>query len=75
MQTIKPNVLKQAGFFYIIVAALVLYSCNSSSGNEGGYQQPIQSLPVIAVNKMTATTYQSFPHRWKVARILRSVRR
>lgn len=60
MQTIKPTVLKKAGLFNIVIAALVLYSCNSSSGNSGGYQQPVPSLPVVAVNNMSATTYHEF---------------
>jgi membrane fusion protein, multidrug efflux system len=60
MQIIKAILLKQAGSFCIVIAALVLYSCNSSSGNEGGYQQPVQSLPVITVNNMPATTYLEF---------------
>ena len=42
------------------IAALAIYSCNSSSGNSGGYQQPVQSLPVITVSTMPAITYQEF---------------
>jgi len=54
---------KQANFLWFILAAIVLYacnSCNSSSGNPGAYQQPPQSLPVITVSSLPATTYQEF---------------
>ena len=60
MQTIKSFVLKQAGLFNIVIAALVLYGCNSSSGNEGGFQQSVQSLAVIAVNNIPVTTYREY---------------
>ena len=44
----------------IPVAAIILYSCNSSSGNEAAYQMPPQQLPVVAVNALPATTYQEY---------------
>jgi membrane fusion protein (multidrug efflux system) len=40
--------------------AVVLYACDSSSGNPGAFQQPPQALPVITVSTMPATTYQEF---------------
>ncbi len=43
-----------------IVTAIILYACNSSSGNPGAFQMPPQSLPVITVSSMPATTYQVF---------------
>jgi membrane fusion protein (multidrug efflux system) len=43
----------------MIVAGL-LYSCNSSSGNEASMQAPPPSLPVISLSNMPATTYQEF---------------
>lgn len=59
MQTIIPTTLKQILLSNIFIATLTLYSCNSSSGNETG-QQPAPPLQVIAVNRMSATTYQEF---------------
>ena len=50
--------LKKLSLF--IVAAIVIYSCSSSSGNETSYQMPPQQLPVVAVNAIPATTYQEF---------------
>ena len=38
---------------------MVLYACNSSSGNPG--QMPPPQLPVISVSSAPATTYQEFP--------------
>ncbi len=60
MQTVKPTLLQKGILFFIAIAALTLYSCNSSSGNDGGFQQPPQTLPVITVSNMPATTYQEF---------------
>ena len=60
MKIIKPTAVNKNSVFFIAIAALVLYSCNSSSGNSGGYQQPVPSLPVITVNSMPATTHQEF---------------
>ncbi|MBL7745202.1 MAG: efflux RND transporter periplasmic adaptor subunit [Chitinophagaceae bacterium] len=62
MMTVKPTaVLKgQTGLFSIVIAALALYSCNSSAGNGGGYEQPPQALPVLTVTSIPATTYQEF---------------
>lgn len=61
MKNSKPITINNAALFIVAIAVLaVLYSCNSSSGNSGGYQQPVQSLPVIAVNSMPAVTYQEF---------------
>jgi membrane fusion protein, multidrug efflux system len=60
MKTFKPTTINTAGFFILAIAALAIYGCNSSSGNSGGYQQPVQLLPVIAVSRMPATTYQEF---------------
>jgi len=60
MKTNNPTTFNTAGLFIVAIAALALYSCNSSSGNSGGYQQPVQSLPVITVSNMPAITYQEF---------------
>ncbi len=62
-ETIDPPAFfyKQANFLLTLIAAvLLLYSCKSSSGNEGGYQQAPPALPVLAVATMPATTYQEF---------------
>ena len=51
----------QAKFFLIAIAAVVLYACNSSSGNEAAqYQQGPQTLPVITVSSSPATTYLEY---------------
>ena len=60
MKTIQPTEINRAGLFVLAIAVLAIYSCNSSSGNSGGYQQPVQALPVITVSSMPATTYQEF---------------
>ena len=43
----------------LIVVSMVLYACNSSSGNPGQMGPP--QLPVISVSAAPATTYQEFP--------------
>jgi membrane fusion protein, multidrug efflux system len=62
MQIVKPTKpLKiQMGLFIAVVAAVVFYSCNSSAGSGGGYEQPAPSLPVLTISSMAATTYQEF---------------
>ena len=62
MQTIKPTFSERtlAVLLIIVAAVFFFYGCNSSAGNSNGYQQPIQSLPVVAVKSMPATTYQEF---------------
>lgn len=49
-----------AGLLSIVIAVSVFYGCKSSAGNEGGYAQPPQSLPVITLSSTPATTYQEF---------------
>ena len=44
----------------LITISILLYGCNSSSGNSGAFQMPPQALPVITVASMPATTYQEF---------------
>src|SRR5258705_8802879 len=46
-------------FVFIIVAAFMLYACHSSSSNKQGPPPP-ESLPVITVSSMPATTYQEY---------------
>ncbi|HKC35622.1 MAG TPA: efflux RND transporter periplasmic adaptor subunit [Chitinophagaceae bacterium] len=46
---------------FIIVAAFMLYACHSSSPNNHGYgPPPPESLPVITISSMPATTYQEY---------------
>ncbi|HEX5654527.1 MAG TPA: efflux RND transporter periplasmic adaptor subunit [Chitinophagaceae bacterium] len=45
----------------LIVSSVVIYSCSSSASNPGAYQQPPQSLPVLAVTSQPVTTYQEYP--------------
>ena len=52
------SLLKNLSLFFI--AAIIVYSCASSSGNEPSYQMPPQELPVVAVNAIPATTYQEY---------------
>lgn len=44
---------------FIISGAFVLHACTSSSGNVS-MSQPLQSLPVVTVRNIPATTYQEF---------------
>ena len=60
MQTTKPTILKQVALLCIVIAALALSKCNSSSSGEEGIQQAPQSLPVLTVSNIPATTYQEF---------------
>lgn len=52
------SLLKNLSLFFI--AAIIVYSCASSSGNEPSYQMPPQELPVVAISAIPATTYQEF---------------
>jgi membrane fusion protein (multidrug efflux system) len=58
MRSLFPGI--QQNLLWFIIASTVLYACNSSSGNSGGFQMPPQALPVITVASMPATTYQEF---------------
>jgi len=51
----------RAGFSLIMIATLGLYACGSSTGDAAMMQQPPQTLPVITVGNLPATTYQEFP--------------
>src|SRR6266487_2382566 len=44
----------------LITISILLYGCNSSSGNSG-HQMPPPQLPVISVPTAPATTYRDFP--------------
>lgn len=61
---IKNQISQQLYFLRILLApvagAVILYGCNSSSGNEPSYQPQVQALPVVAINALPATTYQEF---------------
>jgi len=52
------SLVKNLSLFF--VAAVIVYSCSSSAGNEPSYHMPVQQLPVVAVNALPATTYQEF---------------
>jgi membrane fusion protein (multidrug efflux system) len=54
------RISKLAGALSVVIAALTMYGCTSSSGSEGTYQQPPQSLPVITVSTMPASTYREY---------------
>ena len=62
MQTIRPTsrIETLTILISIVSATFFFYSCNSSAGNSGGYEQQIPSLPVITVSSTSATTYQEF---------------
>jgi membrane fusion protein (multidrug efflux system) len=62
MQTIRPTSRTEtlAILLSIVTAVFVLYSCNSSAGNSGGYGHQVPSLPVITITSTSATTYQEF---------------
>ncbi|MBL7741632.1 MAG: efflux RND transporter periplasmic adaptor subunit [Chitinophagaceae bacterium] len=61
--TIEPTVVvkRLTGLFSVVISAFVLYSCGSSPGNNGAYQMPPPTLPVLTVSAVPATTYQEFP--------------
>src|SRR5258706_1496118 len=44
----------------VVPTAIILYACNSSSGNSGYMMPPPQTLPVITVSNMPVTTYQEY---------------
>jgi membrane fusion protein (multidrug efflux system) len=52
--------INPASVFFIAVAAVTLYACNSSAGNPNMMTQPPPMLPVLIVNSTPATTYQEF---------------
>ncbi len=46
---------------FIIVTAVIVYACQSSSTNNQGYgPPPPESLPVITISSMPATTHQEY---------------
>src|SRR5882757_10295872 len=51
----------RAGFSLIIILTSGLYACKSSTGDGAMMQMPPQTLPVITVSNLAATTYQEFP--------------
>ena len=62
MQTSKTA---DAGWVYAVLLTLILspvllIRCNSSAGNETGWSQPPQSLPVFVSGKVPASTYQEY---------------
>jgi membrane fusion protein (multidrug efflux system) len=62
MQSIKSKALLKGrpALLSIVIAALIFYGCNSTAGTEANFEQPPQSLPVITVSNIPATTYQEF---------------
>ncbi len=62
MQIIKATIGKKTlvDITGIVLVSIFFYGCNSSAGNNTGYEQQIQTLPVITVSKLPATTYQEF---------------
>ncbi|RTL56278.1 MAG: efflux RND transporter periplasmic adaptor subunit [Sphingobacteriales bacterium] len=62
MQAINPTaLLKRANNLCIVAITLfIVYGCNSSSGNQAGFEQPTPQLPVITVSNTTATTYKEY---------------
>jgi membrane fusion protein (multidrug efflux system) len=51
----------RAGFSLLIILTSGLYACKSSTGDGAMMQMPPQTLPVITVGNLPATTYQEFP--------------
>lgn len=65
MQTVKPGAeKKRLSYLFtimtIIISAFIFYGCQSSAGSPGGYEQPPQTLEVITLMAMPATTYQEY---------------
>jgi membrane fusion protein (multidrug efflux system) len=52
--------IHRASLFFIVIVAVALYACNSSSGNPNTMTQPPQMLPVLIVSHTPATTYQEY---------------
>ncbi len=52
--------INPASVLFIALAAIILYACNSSSGNPHMMTQPPPMLPVLIVSNTPATTYQEF---------------
>lgn len=63
MQNMKPTeyARQMPGCFPVLALIFTLYACSSPSGEAGGgYQQGPQSLPVVTVSRMSATTYDEY---------------
>lgn len=56
----NPKLYNLTKLMLVIASGVIVYGCSSSSGNEPSYAQPVQSLPVVAINALPATTYQEF---------------
>jgi membrane fusion protein (multidrug efflux system) len=52
---------KRAHLFILTsITIIALQACKSSANDSGGFQMPVQALPVITVGNFPATTYQEF---------------
>ncbi|MBI1783005.1 MAG: efflux RND transporter periplasmic adaptor subunit [Sphingobacteriales bacterium] len=61
MQAINSMALKRLSYLLIIaITVFIVYGCNSSSGNQAGFEQPTPQLPVITVSSTAATTYKEY---------------
>lgn len=62
MQAINSMVfLKRVSSILVIaITVFIVYGCNSSSGNQAGFEQPTPSVPVITVSNTAATTYKEY---------------
>lgn len=62
MQAIKlmAPFKKQNDLFITAITVFIIYGCNSSTGNQAGFDQPTPSLPVITVSSVAATTYREY---------------
>ena len=62
MQTINPATGAKTLISVASIALVgnLLLGCNTSAGNNGGYEHQIPTLPVLTVTKLPATTYQEF---------------
>jgi membrane fusion protein, multidrug efflux system len=47
-------------FFYGLFCLIILYGCSATTDNRQAFAQPIQSLPVVNVKDIPATTYQEY---------------
>lgn len=52
----------------VLVISIVIYACASSSGNPGAMEQPPQVLPVLALAKIPAITFDEYTARLEGSR-------
>jgi membrane fusion protein (multidrug efflux system) len=57
----QASLQRQAVLLIALIGLISQYGCSPSAGNSNIGQPPPPALPVLAVNTVTATTFQEFP--------------